>query len=128
MIHPAETREETVTVVDRPARTESVIVGWEPRFVCGCGAVFRERSAWEHHADSFADRAARGEISAQEAAVHSHYANGDVPVVETVPYPEETHTEIRTVTVREAWEETVVRWKCSGCGAKPDWAAWGWED
>ncbi len=118
--HPAETREETVYVTDRPARTEEVVTGWIIRYVCGCGTSFGSFEEYEAHSDSYA--------GTEAFAVHNHYQGVEEPITETVSYPEEGHTETVTVVVREAWEETVLAYRCRYCHEKPAWAQYGWED
>ena len=105
--HPAEYREEEVYVVDKEAWDEKVKNPakdvYEIKVQCnGCNAIFEKSADWEQHAMEMANK---------NDFTHMGWHDEEVLVEEgfdIIHHPEEGHTEIQKVLVKEAWDEQVL--------------------
>ena len=132
--HPAEYREEEVYVVDKEAWDEKVKNPakdvYEIKVQCnGCDAVFEKSADWEQHAMEMANK---------NDFTHMGWHDEEVLVEEgfdIIHHPEEGHTEIQKVLVKEAWDEQVLvkdawdeivhhpeegHWVCNGEPQEPE--------
>ena len=132
--HPAEYREEEVYVVDKEAWDEKVKNPakdvYEIKVQCnGCNAIFEKSADWEQHAMEMANK---------NDFTHMGWHDEEVLVEEgfdIIHHPEEGHTEIQKVLVKEAWDEQVLvkeawdeivhhpeegHWVCNGEPQKPE--------
>ena len=132
--HPAEYREEEVYVVDKEAWDEKVKNPakdvYEIKVQCnGCDAIFERSADWEQHAMEMANK---------NDFTHMGWHDEEVLVEEgfdIIHHPEEGHTEIQKVLVKEAWDEQVLvkeawdeivhhpeegHWVCNGEPQKPE--------
>ena len=105
--HPAEYREEEVYVVDKEAWDEKVKNPakdvYEIKVQCnGCNAIFEKSADWEQHAMEMANK---------NDFTHMGWHDEEVLVEEgfdIIHHPEEGHTEIQKVLVKDAWDEQVL--------------------
>ena len=105
--HPAEYREEEVYVVDKEAWDEKVKNPakdvYEIKVQCnGCNEIFEKSADWEQHAMEMANK---------NDFTHMGWHDEEVLVEEgfdIIHHPEEGHTEIQKVLVKDAWDEQVL--------------------
>ena len=132
--HPAEYKEEEVYIVDKEAWDEKVKNPakdvYEIKVQCnGCDAVFEKSADWEQHAMEMANK---------NDFTHMGWHDEEVLVEEgfdIIHHPEEGHTEIQKVLVKEAWDEQVLvkeawdeivnhpeegHWVCNGEPQEPE--------
>ena len=132
--HPAEYREEEVYVVDKEAWDEKVKNPakdvYEIKVQCnGCNEIFEKSADWEQHAMEMANK---------NDFTHMGWHDEEVLVEEgfdIIHHPEEGHTEIQKVLVKDAWDEQVLvkeawdeivnhpeegHWVCNGEPQKPE--------
>ena len=132
--HPAEYREEEVYVVDKEAWDEKVKNPakdvYEIKVQCnGCNEIFEKSADWEQHAMEMANK---------NDFTHMGWHDEEVLVEEgfdIIHHPEEGHTEIQKVLVKDAWDEQVLvkdawdeivhhpeegHWVCNGEPQEPE--------